>query len=62
MSRRIRILLGIVVLVISLALLVWGFAPTSRETRTQSISPTQLQLPTPSSLLVPLELVSVFQI
>ena len=62
MSRRIRILLGIVILTISMVLLIWGYAPTSRETRIQSISPTQLQLPTPSSLLIPLEVVSVSSI
>ncbi len=55
MSRRIRIFLGIVILVISISLLIWGFAPTRREIRTQPIAPSELQLPTPESFLPPLE-------
>ncbi|MEW6287812.1 MAG: hypothetical protein AB1509_16470 [Chloroflexota bacterium] len=53
MNRRLRILLGLLILIISLALLIWGFMPLERITRTQPISPTDLQLPTPSSLLIP---------
>lgn len=49
MSRRIRILLGIVLLAISISLLIWGFAPTRRETRVQPIAPSDLQLPTPET-------------
>lgn len=45
MSRRIRIVLGIVLLAISLSLLIWGFAPTRKETHTQPIAPAELQLP-----------------
>jgi hypothetical protein len=48
--RRIRVLLGILILVISIALLVWGFLPWRREIRTQPVLPTELQLPTPASL------------
>ncbi|WKZ47955.1 MAG: hypothetical protein QY306_01145 [Anaerolineales bacterium] len=55
MSRRIRIFLGIVILVISISLLIWGFAPTRREIRTQPIAPNELQLPTPESFLPPFE-------
>ena len=47
--RRIRIVLGIIILSLSLALLVWGFLPARREVRIQPISPTELQLPTPVS-------------
>jgi len=54
MSRRIRILVGIVLLAVSISLLVWGFAPTRREIRTQPIAPSELQLP----YLIPLEAVS----
>jgi hypothetical protein len=50
--RRIRIIVGLILLVISLALLIWGLMPSRRETRTQPISPTELQLPTPSSFLI----------
>jgi hypothetical protein len=49
MSRRVRIILGILILVISLSLLVWGFLPARRETRIQPIPPAELQLPTPAS-------------
>ena len=52
MNRRMRILLGLLILVLSLALLIWGFMPLERVTRTQPISPADLQLPTPSSLLI----------
>jgi hypothetical protein len=51
MARRIRILLGIILLVISLSLLIWGFAPTRKEIRIQPIAPSELQLPTPESFL-----------
>lgn len=45
MARRIRILLGVLFLVISISLLIWGFAPTRREVRTQPIAPNEMQLP-----------------
>ncbi|HXF86697.1 MAG TPA: hypothetical protein VNK49_15045 [Anaerolineales bacterium] len=51
MTRRLRVLLGVLILIISLALLIWGFMPLARETRIQTIPPADLQLPTPSSLL-----------
>jgi hypothetical protein len=38
------------ILAISIYLLIWGFAPAKRETRIQNISPSEMQLPTPSSL------------
>ena len=47
--RRIRIILGMIILILSMILLVWGFLPARRETRTQPISPTELQLPVPTS-------------
>jgi len=49
MSRRIRIVLGIIILVISISLLVWGFMPVRRETRIEPIPHEQLELPTPTS-------------
>jgi hypothetical protein len=52
MSRKTRILLGLLILALSLSLLIWGFLPTRRESRTLPISPSDLQLPTPSSLLI----------
>jgi hypothetical protein len=58
MTRRLLTVLGIVILSVSIALLVWGFKPLKREIRTQPIAPSELQLPTPISFLAPLELVS----
>jgi hypothetical protein len=51
MSRRARILLGVIILAISISLLIWGFWPARRETRLQPIPPAELQLPTPASFL-----------
>lgn len=45
MSRKIRVLLGIIILALSISLLIWGFAPTRKETRVQPIAPSDLQLP-----------------
>ena len=58
MTRRIRITLGLIILVASLSLLIWGLLPPEREIRTQPIAPSDLQLPTPISLLITLEPVS----
>jgi len=51
MSRRIRILLGIIILIVSIGLLIWGYAPSLYETRVQPIPPSELQLPTPEAFL-----------
>jgi len=59
-TRRIRVVLGISILIISITLLIWGLLPPRREIRTQPISPTELQLPTPESLLPLDQLYSVF--
>jgi hypothetical protein len=50
MSRKTRTLLGLLILAISISLLIWGFLPSRRESRTLPISPSDLQLPAPSSL------------
>lgn len=55
--RRLRIVLGIIILILSLSLLIWGLLPLRREVRTQPISPTDLQLPTPTSFLMDSELI-----
>jgi len=52
MTRSVRIVLGVTILVLSCALLIWGLLPARREVRTQPISPAELQLPTPSSFLI----------
>lgn len=48
--RKIRLALAIVILTISVGLLLWGFFPNAKETRIQNISPSEMQLPEPSSL------------
>ena len=58
MTRRIRIIVGIIILSASIALLIWAYKPLERETRTQPLNPSELQLPTPVSLLTYPELVS----
>lgn len=52
MKKGVRIILGMIILILSCALLIWGLLPARRETRTQPISPTELQLPTPSSFFI----------
>ncbi|NWG05546.1 MAG: hypothetical protein HXY35_02540 [Chloroflexi bacterium] len=52
MSRKTRILLGLFILILSLSLLVWALLPARHETRIQPIAPSDLQLPTPSSLQI----------
>ncbi|MGB8981100.1 MAG: hypothetical protein WCC12_04430 [Anaerolineales bacterium] len=52
MTRSVRIVLGVTILVLSCALLIWGLLPARREVRSQPIPPAELQLPTPSSFLV----------
>jgi hypothetical protein len=50
MTRRIRIVIGVFLLLISVSLLIWSLAPMRREIRTQPIAPAELQLLAPSSL------------
>jgi hypothetical protein len=50
--RQVRIILGIVIVALSLALLAWGFLPSRREIRTQPLPPAELQLPTPVSFYI----------
>jgi hypothetical protein len=47
--RKIRLALAVVILTVSIGLLLWGFLPNAKETRIQNISPSEMQLPTPSS-------------
>jgi hypothetical protein len=51
MKKRIRLFLSILILTISIALLIWGYAPNPQDTRVRQISPSEMQLPTPSSFL-----------
>jgi hypothetical protein len=51
MTRKLRIFLGLLILLASLTLLAWSLSPLEYETRVQPIEPAQMQLPTPSSFL-----------
>jgi hypothetical protein len=44
--------LGILILIISLALLIWGLWPFGQATRVIYISPIEMQIPTPESFLI----------
>ncbi|MBI3739862.1 MAG: hypothetical protein HY258_12510 [Chloroflexi bacterium] len=46
MAKRLRIALGVILLVISCVLVVWGFWPTIRERRVLSVNPANMNLPT----------------
>lgn len=50
MTKKIRLFIALVVFLLSIYLLIWGYAPNPRETRERTIPPAELQLPTPSSL------------
>ncbi len=49
--QKIRLILALVVLAVSLALLIWGFWPFVRESQILIIPPNKLQLPTPTGFL-----------
>ena len=50
MIRRIRVVLGVVILSVSIILLIWAYKPLDREVRTQPLDSSEMQLPTPISL------------
>jgi hypothetical protein len=52
MTKRVRVLVGVLIFAISIALLIWAYKPLGRKTLTSPISPSDLQLPTPVSLLI----------
>lgn len=45
-----RLPVAVIVLALSLTLLIWGFWPAPRERRVLPVEPSNLTLPTPSSL------------
>ncbi|MCA2003029.1 MAG: hypothetical protein LDL51_14290 [Chloroflexi bacterium] len=47
MMKRIRLVLAILIFSISIALLIWGYAPNPRDVRVQPIAPAEMQLPSP---------------
>lgn len=48
---KLRLAIGLVLLVASLALLAWGLWPSARERHTLTVAPTEMSLPTPSSFV-----------
>lgn len=52
--RKLRIAVGVAILIASLALLAWGLWPTARERHTLEVPPAQMTLPTPSSFEAPI--------
>ncbi len=49
--RKLRIAIGLTLLVISLALLAWGLWPAAYERHTLKVPPAEMTLPTPSSFV-----------
>ena len=49
--RRWRFIVGMIILLVSLAILIWGIWPAADLTRSTPIQPGQMQLPTPESFL-----------
>ncbi len=49
--RKVRLVIAILILAISLSLLAWGLWPAVHERRILSVSPTEMTLPTPSSFV-----------
>jgi hypothetical protein len=45
MKKKARLFLAIFILVVSIALLTWGYTPNPHETRVQPIAPAEMQLP-----------------
>jgi hypothetical protein len=45
MKKNIRLILAIIILVVSISILIWAYAPNPRDTRVQPISPAEMQLP-----------------
>jgi hypothetical protein len=50
-STKTRRVVGLLILLISLALLIWGIWPIASEVRIVPVAPSEMQLPTPASWL-----------
>jgi hypothetical protein len=49
--RKLRIAVGLMLLLVSLALLAWGLWPAAYQRHTLKIPPAEMTLPTPSSFV-----------
>ncbi|HLA87488.1 MAG TPA: hypothetical protein VJL10_05675 [Anaerolineales bacterium] len=47
MSKRLRLILTIIILTLSIFLLVWGYLPNPHVTLERIILPAEMQIPTP---------------
>ena len=56
--KKVRFVLAVIILAVSIYFLIWGFSPNPRETRIQMIAPNEMQLPISSSLHFDLETVA----
>jgi hypothetical protein len=52
MNKKLRRILVIILLLISLGLLIWGFYPFDQVTQSVPLPPGELELPTPSGFLL----------
>ena len=50
-TQRFRRALGILIVLVSLTILIWGLWPAGHESLTVPVGPHNLQLPTPTSFL-----------
>ena len=50
-KTQVRRIIGILILLVSLAILLWGLWPVASEIRMLPVSPTEMQLPQPGGLL-----------
>ncbi|NQU30662.1 MAG: hypothetical protein HQ525_08350 [Anaerolineae bacterium] len=51
MTKKLRLILAVLVLLISFSLLIWASWPLLSESRVVPIPPNDLQLPTPSAFI-----------
>ncbi len=48
--KKVRLVLGIAILLVSLGVLIWALVPLEHVTRVVPVPPSDLQLPTPEAL------------
>jgi len=50
MNKKVRLVIALLILGISISLLIWGYSPNRHKVIDRDISPAEMQLPTPTSL------------
>jgi hypothetical protein len=43
--KKIRLVLAVIILAVSISVLVWAYFPNPHETRVQPVAPAEMQLP-----------------